>query len=120
MSALIQLHPHKSGDLWPGLSPITIRQDGDPLDLTGATILMQFKRYVTDATPALALTNVGASPGIVIDAEPTSGSFRVLERVIAVTELPPGRYFWDIQITLAGKPVTYASGTWQITHDVSR
>lgn len=114
MSAPVQLNPHKSGDYWPGLPSVAIRVDGEPLNLAGATILLQFKRYPSDAVAALALTNIGGSPGI-IATDP--GVFVVSGRTIT---LKPGAYFWDIQITSDSKPETYASGTWQITPDVSR
>lgn len=116
MSAPVQLRPHKSGDLWLGLSAVSILMDGVPMDLTGAVIDLQFKRFVTDAVAALALRSVGEGAGIVVD-DPVTGVFRVPPRVVV---LRPGRYFWDLQITVGGGPVTYASGTWQITQDVSQ
>ena len=117
MSAPVQLHPHKSGDLWPGLSSVVIRVDGTPLDLTGAVVQMQFKRFVTDAVAALPLTSAGEAPGILIDEDAEAGRFSIPARIVG---LLPGRYFWDIQVTAGGLPVTYAAGTWQITQDVSK
>lgn len=116
MSAPVQLKAHKSGDYWLGLSSISIKVDGTPLNLTGATILLQFKKFVTDSAAALALTNIGDSPGIIVtDAE--GGVFEVPARVIT---LKPSRYYWDIQVSVNNQPVTYATGSWQITQDVSR
>lgn len=117
MSAPVHLHQHKSGDLWPGLSSVTIRVDGTPLDLTGAVVQMQFKRFVTDTVAALALTSAGEAPGILINADATKGVFSIPARIVG---LLPGRYFWDIQVSVAGQPVTYASGTWQILQDISK
>jgi hypothetical protein len=117
MSAPVQLHPHKSGDLWPGLSSVSIRVDGVPLDLTGAVIQMQFKRFMSDVAAALPLSSAGESPGILVTGDPSEGVFSVPARVVG---LLPGRYFWDIQISTAGQPMTYAAGTWQITPDVSK
>lgn len=114
MSAFVQLHPHKSGDLWPGLSSVVIRVDGVPLNLTGAVLEMQFKRYATDALPALRLSSTGGAPGMTVVGDPAAGMLRVPGRVVT---LRPGRYFWDIQVTVGGQPVTYATGTWQITPD---
>ncbi|TDU64113.1 hypothetical protein EI77_04297 [Prosthecobacter fusiformis] len=117
MSAPVQLYPHKSGDLWAGLSSVAIRVDGVPLDLTGAVVQMQFKRFPTDAVAALPLTSAGETPGILIAEDATEGTFSVTPRVVG---LLPGRYFWDIQVTREGQPVTYAAGTWQITLDVTK
>jgi hypothetical protein len=117
MSAPVQLHPHKSGDLWPGLSSVAIRVDGEPLNLTGAVVQMQFKRFVTDAVAALPLTSAGEAPGILIDDDATAGVFSIPARIVG---LLPGRYFWDIQVSVAEQPVTYATGTWQILQDVSK
>lgn len=114
MAAPVQLRPHKAGDLWGGLAEVSIRVDGVPLDLEGAVVKMHFKRFVTDQAAALELSSAGEAPGIVFGEEP--GVFQVPERVVA---LRPGRYFWDIQVTTGAGPVTYASGTWQITPDVS-
>ncbi len=117
MSAPVQLFPHKSGDSWPGLPSIAITVDGEPLDLTGATIRMQFKQFISDSIAALSLSSQGGSPGIVVAEDPTTGVFSVPRRVIP---LKPGRYFWDIEVTHDSQPVTYVAGTWQITSDVSR
>lgn len=115
MSAAVQLHSHKAGDLWPGLSSVVIKVDGVPLDLTGAVVKMHLKRYVRDVLPAFALSSAGVQPGIVLGAAAVQGMFHVPAVVVSV---PPGKYFWDIQVTQGGLPVTYASGSWQITPEV--
>lgn len=115
MSAAVQLHPHKAGDLWPGLSSVTIKVDGAPLDLTGAVVKMHLKRYVRDVLPAFALSSAGAQPGIVLGDDAALGAFHVPPVVV---DVPAGKYFWDLQVTQGGQPVTYASGSWQILPDV--
>ncbi|WP_345739052.1 hypothetical protein [Prosthecobacter algae] len=113
MSAAVRLHPHKAGDVWPGLSSVVIKVDGVPLDLTGTVVEMHFKRYVGDALPALALGSEGE--GIVVREDATAGTFSVPARVVG---LRPGRYFWELQVRTGVERVTYAGGTWEIMPEV--
>lgn len=117
MPAPVQLSPHKSGDYWPGLPSFSIEVDGEPLDLTGAVVLMQFKRFPADSAAALALTSAGEGAKIVIGEDPTEGVFSVSGQTIT---LPPALYYWDVQTTISGQPKTWVGGTWKITPDVSR
>ena len=101
-----------SRDTWSGAA-FTVTVNGSPLNLTGASILMQAR--AGRALPAVfEASTAGAS--IVIDT-PLAGQFHCAPKVVSAV---PGVYFHDIQITLAsGQIKTYIKGTFTVLEDYS-
>lgn len=99
------------GDTWRG-AKIRILVNGEPLNLTGAGIRMQFKQSA--AAPSVAELSVGA--GITI-TDALGGGFTLNAFVFY---MPAGRYMYDIEITLAsGEIKTYMGGILRLIQDVT-
>ncbi|WP_035606258.1 hypothetical protein [Haloferula sp. BvORR071] len=104
----------KRGDTWAGWSQVEILVNDEALDLTGAAILMQFRRSHT--SPEVA-KEFSTGNGITITA-PTEGKFSVAP---AILDMVASTYVFDVQLTLAsGRVLTPISGTFTLTPDVSR
>jgi len=101
---------HKRGDTWLGWPEVEILLNGEPLDLTGATFLMQARRSATAPEVAFSFEPVAT--------EPAEGKLAVPGAII---DAPAGAYVYDVEITLSsGRVLTPISGTFTITPDVSR
>jgi len=86
--------------------------NGTPLNLTGASILMQFRK--TPISPVLLEKRNTA--GITI-SETVPGKWTLDETAIT---LPEGPYYYDVQITLAdGTIKTYQKGTYTSQEAIS-
>lgn len=96
------------GDTWDGFS-FTLTRTGSDFDLTGSTALMQVKADKTDETALLEIT-------------PTITPEEMLITVPASEiEIDAGRYFYDLQITLAGGDIiTPIAGRFNVEQDVTR
>lgn len=112
---VVTLKTHTSGDTWRGLA-MTIALNGTPLDLTGATVLMQMRKLAASVDVAYEWKSDGVSPQIQITDAP-AGKVTILKRTITGF----GTLVFDIQVTTADGTVrTVASGTLPIAQDVSR
>ena len=104
---------HLRGDTWNGINSISLSKDGLPLQLSGANILMQFRKDVD-------------SP-INLELSTANGGITIMNAVSGIIQIPPalitmnyGTYQYDLQVTLAGNYVkTYMKGTWKILPDTS-
>lgn len=97
------------GDTWAGLL-VEILLNGEPLDLTGATTLCQFRRSHTapEIAKELTVTVTNGAAGL-LTIEPTT------------FEMPPRTYVGDLQLTLSsGRVLTPISFSLVLTPDVSR
>lgn len=107
----IDLDDHQTGDTFPGKVFTVLDDNDDPVDISGATIEMQFrsgKRLVGTLD-----TNSGVS-----FVSATDGTFRIDEQVISYA---PGVLVYDAQVTTAdGKVYTVASGRWVILQEVTQ
>ena len=84
-----------------------------PVDLTGATMIMQIR---ADSGEAILHTFSTANGKIVIDDAP-AGKFHIEAEVLNFTA---GVYKHDLQITFAdGRVKTYYSGIFELTSDIS-
>jgi hypothetical protein len=86
--------------------------NGNPINLTGAVIVMDLKHGLMSSTepPVFTFTSV-ASNGITI-TDPTLGKFKINSQIISI-EI--GYYNYDITITFAdGSVKTYISGEFKI------
>jgi hypothetical protein len=111
----ITLKTHTSGDTWRGLA-MTVTLNGTPLDLTGATVLMQMRKLAASVDVAYEWKSDGTGPQIQI-TDAAAGKVTIMKRTITGF----GSLMFDIQVTTSDGVVrTVASGTLPITQDVSR
>lgn len=112
----------KQGDTWawqigwyqpiPGSNPP--RPDyTNPINLTGWTAKVQLKRAYADTVPALALTS--PSGGLTVDGP--NGAVSVLAS-FALTDIVPGRYLWECEVTNGTARETIAEGPFIVTAQV--
>jgi hypothetical protein len=104
---------HRRGDTWDGINSITINVNGAPVNLTDASIKMEFRQSI-DSPVALTLSTTDNSIVITNAAE---GTILIPARII---EIPFAKYLYDLQVTYStGVVKTYMSGTWEITPDIT-
>jgi hypothetical protein len=104
---------HHRGDTWDGINSITINVNGSPINLTNASIKMEFRQAV-DSPSVLIFSTTNNTIQVV---NPLTGTFRIPARKI---EIPFGEYLYDLQVTYAdGTVKTYMSGVWNITPDIT-
>jgi len=104
---------HLRGDTWNGFPSISITRDGNPLPLSGANVLMQFRKDV-DSPVALELST---DNGGVTITDPINGVLSVPPVLITMQY---GTYHYDLQVVLPnGYTKTYMKGNWNIVGDIS-
>lgn len=100
---------HYRGDTWDGINKIAITQNNVPVNLTNASIKMEFRQ---DIDSPVIMTFSTENSGIQITSV---SSIRVMPRLI---EVPFAKYYYDLQVTFpSGIVKTYVSGTWTINPD---
>lgn len=105
--------PHRRGDTWDGINSITISVNGSPINLTNATVKMEFRQDL-DAPVALTLSTTDNSIQIINAA---SGIIRIPSKKI---EVPFAKYYYDLQVTYPNGVVkTYMDGSWEIKPDIT-
>ena len=103
---------HRKGDTFRALQ-FSLKQSGEAVDLTGASVLFQ-ARLTPTGSSVLALT---VGDGITI-TDATGGVFVIDEQVI---DIPSALYYYELEVTLeSGFVLTYLTGTWQILQDIAR
>jgi hypothetical protein len=104
---------HRRGDTWDGINSITINVNGVPINLTNATVKMEFRQDL-DAPVALTLTTTNSS---IMVTNAVGGIISIPSKKI---EVPFAKYFYDLQVTYStGIVKTYMSGTWEIIADIT-
>jgi hypothetical protein len=104
---------HRRGDTWDGINSITISVNGSPINLTGATVKMEFRQSL-DSPVALTLSTTNNS---ILITNAVGGVIQIPAKKI---EIPFAKYLYDLQVTFSNGVVkTYMSGTWEITADIT-
>lgn len=101
------------GDTFKGMK-ITIKANGTPIDLTGASIKCSFKEGSPTGPIAKALND-------------TTGGITILSALGGYIQInqfkmdwTAGKYYYDIEITDSGGSVdTYVKGTMNLIQDIS-
>lgn len=107
------IHSHRRGDTWDGINSIIINVNGIPINLTNATIKMDFRQDL-DAPVALTLSTTDNS---IMITNAMEGTITIPPQKI---EIPFAKYLYDLQVTYStGVVKTYLSGTWQIEADIT-
>ncbi len=102
------------GDTYKAVA-FVMRLNGVVVNLTGATIRIQFRAYSTGDPTILKTLSIGS--GITV-TDAVNGAFRTDAYIM---NLIPGIYEYDIEITYAsGYVKTYARGTLSVTGDITR
>ncbi|MCX7669499.1 MAG: hypothetical protein N2439_05445 [Anaerolineae bacterium] len=86
--------------------------DGQPVDITGASARL----HVRDRADALVMSADTADGRITLDGP--AGRID-LHMPFAATQVAPGRYWWDIELTLAGVRTTIERGALSVVEDAS-
>lgn len=107
---------HISGDTWTGITSITVKTSGIPVDLTNSKIKVQVRPEHDIASPVFCefLSEKG---DIVVLSPSVSGKLSIIPRII---EIPPGTYQYDLSIEFpTGIKKTYLRGNWEILSTIS-
>lgn len=112
-----------SMDVYRGLTSkflLTLTQDGEKYDLTGATVYFTVKCSVADIANRLQKTSV--SNGITIATDPRDGTAELLLSAADTQTLDPGAYVFDIVVVTAGgeRFLVLGPGTLSVKQSVSR
>lgn len=116
----VNLPDHVKGDTFPRLDffvgKVVVVDDvetEEPIDLTGAKLLMQVRPKVSSELIYLELED---GDGLTL-TYPDFGRFEIDEQII---DIPVGTHYYDIEITLpTGVKFTWFIGTWTITSDIT-
>jgi hypothetical protein len=118
----LNLGPMRHKNTWMGLQGVQLLDEtvtpAVPITLTGAQIVLNVYSQV-GAPPVLSITTTMVPPysptaiaGIVVD---TSGDFCTIGPVLLPDSILPGKYWWDLTMTLAnGMVETPFEGSWLV------
>lgn len=105
---------HIKGDTFDGYT-FTLSLNDLPIDLTGASIIMELKKFKEQTTADLTLSTNNSKISILSPS--TDGKFQIIPQIIDISAF---NYFYDIQITFSSGVVkTYIEGRWRIKQDIS-
>jgi hypothetical protein len=112
----IRIPAHKRGDSWNGGIFLFEKEDIpaiNPVDLTGVSVLIQFR----DKPNGRVVFEFKTEDGTAEVLEPTTGKIRMNPRKMTYPECD---YYGDVQITYPGDFVqTRPKLRWQILNDIS-
>lgn len=114
---VVELPTHISGDWWNGMGPITVKINGDPLNISGNVIKMQIRKTRKPGEPVLAEWSTEDNTIEITDG--VNGVFTIKGRALT---LPGGNLFSDVQlITTDSKIYTIIPEiVWNIKSDITR
>ena len=105
---------HYRNDTWDGIVFTITDSNGDPIDLSSATVKMQIRRGIKSGK--LEDTRTGSGQAEVTDGpngEITIGAY--------VVDYLAATYYYDVQVTFPDTSVkTYIAGTWTFIEDVTK
>jgi len=111
VQATVTLEPFVAGDTWPGISSITISNDGSPMPNNLVSARMYFKRNDLDKTFGARLTTEVGGGIQIVDAV----NWELSIPVRFMPKMTPGEYVWDLETTDAGGNVqTFLRGTIKV------
>lgn len=108
MAEILDLEPVARGEYFDPLTFYLKDGNGNPIDLTGATVKMVAKKEyrgaeIFDFAPSItdAVNGEITTPGLILD-------------------FPPYNYLFDLFATINGEPEQYVKGVLSIVESVSR
>jgi len=84
---------------------------GSPVDLTGATAVLDVRTHAASAAPVLALTEAA---GLTLGG--AAGTVTPSRTAAEMEAVPAGAYRYDLRTTIAGVVETWVSGAF-VVHD---
>jgi hypothetical protein len=107
------------GEIYKGdyfeIFPIRITEGGDPVDLTGAEIKIQFRAYAKNGKVLYTAISTGSTPTITItDAD--DGQFQIEGFLL---NWPVGIHYFSCLITIDSKPRTYFEGKIKVIQNIT-
>ena len=111
--AIYNIPNQRRGDTWDGIPSLGIKENGIPVNLSGAAVSMELRQEY-DAPVALTLTTTNST--ILINSNLSSVCIPPF-----IVDIPPATYLYDIQVVYAtGRIKTYVQGNWTIYFDVTK
>lgn len=111
--AIYNIPKHRRGDTWDGIPSIGIKENGIPVNLSGAFISMEFRE---DYDSPVAFSFSTAASTILI--QESLSSINIPARII---DVPPSTYLYDLQVVYpTTRTKTYLQGSWEIYFDVTK
>jgi len=111
--AIYNIPKHRRGDTWDGIPAIGIKENGVPVNLSGAVISIEFREDY-DAPVALTLSTLTST----ISVLPTLSAVTIPAFIV---NLPPATYQYDLQVVYpTTRTKTYMQGNWEIYFDVTK
>ena len=113
------LTAHLRGDTWAGFILTANENDGysTPISFTSADVVFQVRKTASRSAALLLELTTEYLGGLTIG---TSGGQSAIIAAPRIVDIAAGNWAWDIQVTYpSGTVQTIASGTWEITNDVS-
>ena len=114
------IEPHKRGDTWGGVDFTLTELQPDlitylPINLTGCSVLMQFKKSHNSAI----VMEFSTANGTITIPNPLNGVIKVKGRNIDISA--GDTLMYDVQVTYSNGVIeTLFEDTWTINNDVSR
>ena len=103
------------GDSYPITLALTDKTSGNPIDLTGCTLLLTVDSLEEPPDDTTALFDI---PGV-LDADPTTG--KVTFTPTSTDTGTPGSYFYDVQLTDGdGNIRTVVKSTFTVSQDITK
>lgn len=111
--ATYNIPKHRRGDTWDGITAIGIKENGIPVNLSGAVISIEFREDY-DTPVALTLSTLTST----ISVLPTLSAVTVPAIIV---DIPPATYRYDLQVVYpTTRTKTYMQGNWEISFDVTK
>ena len=112
-TAIYNIPRHRRGDTWDGILALGFKENGIPVNLSGAVVSMELREDY-DAPVALTFTTNDSS----ILIQNSLSSINIAPRII---DIPPATYLYDIQVVYPTMRVkTYLQGSWEIYFDITK
>lgn len=110
------------GDTYDGATLTFKKANGDPIDLTGATVYIAFRFGSKDGDLGIVLCTPGATP--IVGAKRMVSVLTINAHKITIgefiTDMDAGQWVFDVQVIFSGGRVkTYYEGTWLLEQDVT-
>lgn len=111
---IYNIPPSPKGDTFYMRSPIQYLDAAMPINITGA----RFDMWVREKNAKGKIYfKWSTTTGEIEIVDAVEGKFKVNPQLV---DIPAGRYYYDIQMTLNGKVGTYLAGYWDIIEDSSK
>ena len=110
--AIYNIPRQRRGDTWDGIPSIGIKENGVPVNLSGAVVSIELREDY-DTPVALTLSTLTST----ISVLPTLSAVTIFPTIIGI---PPAIYQYDLQVVYpTTRTKTYLQGNWEIYFDIT-